>query len=81
MLALFGELDNNILAEKNRAAWEAALNAGGHPDYTLQILPKANHYQIEAMLGSNAEMPSLQRFVPAYSTTLREWLATHPENS
>ena len=24
-LALFGELDNNILAEKNRAAWEAAL--------------------------------------------------------
>jgi uncharacterized protein len=75
VLALFGELDNNILAEKNRAAWEAALKAGGHPDYTLQILPKANHYQIEAMLGSNAEMPSLQRFVPAYSTTLREWLA------
>src|SRR5207237_1834694 len=24
-LAIFGELDNNILAEKNRAAWEAAL--------------------------------------------------------
>src|SRR5947208_3248538 len=28
-LALFGELDNNIVAEKNKAAWEAALKAGG----------------------------------------------------
>ena len=32
-LALFGELDNNILPEKNKAAWEAALKAGGHRDY------------------------------------------------
>ena len=38
VLALFGELDNNIVAAKNRAAWEAALKAGGHRDYTLRIL-------------------------------------------
>ena len=75
VLALFGELDNNILAEKNRAAWETALNAGNHPDYTLRILPKANHMQLEAKVGSNAEMMSLQRFVPAYFTTIRDWLA------
>jgi pimeloyl-ACP methyl ester carboxylesterase len=74
-LAIFGELDNNILAEKNRAAWESALRAGGHGDYTLLILPKANHLQLEAKVGSNAEMPSLQRFVPGYSTTVRDWLA------
>ena len=36
-LALFGELDNNIVAEKNKAAWEAALKAGGNRDYTLRI--------------------------------------------
>ena len=73
-LALFGELDNNILAAKNRAAWEAALKAGGNRDYTLRILPKANHLQLEAKVGSNEEMASLQRFVPAYFTTLQAWL-------
>ena len=74
-LALFGELDNNILAEKNKAAWEAALKAGGHRDYTLQILSKANHMQLEATVGHNAEIPTLQRFVPAYFTVVQDWLA------
>ena len=74
-LALFGELDNNIVANKNKAAWEAALTAGAHPDYTLRILPKANHIHLDAKIGSNAEMPSLQRFVPEYFTTIRDWLA------
>ena len=51
----WGELDNNIVAEKNKAAWEAALKAAGNRDYTLRILPKANHGQFEAKVGSNAE--------------------------
>ena len=75
VLALFGELDNNIMAEKNRAAWEAALKAGGHRDYTLRILSKANHTLLEAKLGNNSEMRSLQRFVPEYFTTVQDWLA------
>ena len=74
-LALFGELDNNIMAEKNKAAWEAALNAGGNRDYPLVILPRANHDQLEARNGTNAEMGSLQRFVPAYFAAVQEWLA------
>jgi uncharacterized protein len=74
-LAIWGELDNNILAEKNKTAWEAALKAGGNRDYTLRILPRANHAQWEAKVGSNAEMKSLQRFVPTYFTSIKEWLA------
>ena len=74
-LAIFGELDNNIVADKNKAAWEAALRAAGNSDYTLRILPNANHAQFEAKVGSNAEGPSLQRFVPAYFTTIHDWLA------
>jgi pimeloyl-ACP methyl ester carboxylesterase len=74
-LALFGELDNNVLAEKDKAAWAAALKVGGNPDYTLRILPKANHLQLEAKLGTNAEMASLDRFVPVYFTTIQHWLA------
>jgi dienelactone hydrolase len=75
VLAFFGELDNNIMAEKNRAAWEAALKAGGHRDYTLRILPKANHALLEAHVGNNAEMKSLQRFVPLYFETVLAWLS------
>jgi pimeloyl-ACP methyl ester carboxylesterase len=75
VLALFGELDNNILAEKNRAAWEAALTAGGHRDHTLRILPKANHALLEAKVGNNAEMKSLRRFVPEYSEVVLAWLS------
>jgi hypothetical protein len=75
VLALFGELDNNILAEKNRAAWEAALSAGGNRDYTLRILPKADHAMLEARVGNNAEMKSLQRFVPAYHDVVLNWLS------
>jgi pimeloyl-ACP methyl ester carboxylesterase len=73
-LALFGELDNNIMAAKNKAAWESALAASGNQDYTVRILPRANHLMLEAKVGSNAEMPSLQRFVPAYYPTVRDWL-------
>ncbi|MGQ0639875.1 MAG: hypothetical protein ACT4P6_03745 [Gemmatimonadaceae bacterium] len=54
-LALFGELDNNIMAQKNKNAWESALRTGGHMDYTLSILPKANHLMLEAQAGNNAE--------------------------
>ena len=74
-LALFGELDNNIMAEKNKTAWDAALKTGGHRDYTLVILPRANHSQLEAKIGNNAEMATLQRFTPLYFTTIKDWLA------
>lgn len=75
-LALFGGLDDNIVAVKNKNAWEAALKAGGNPDYTLHILLNADHLMLEAKVGNNAEIPSLQRFVPLYFTTIEDWLST-----
>ena len=75
VLALFGELDNNILPSKNRDAWEAAMKAGGNPDYTLRVLPRANHEMFEARVGNNKEMVSLPGFAPAYFTTIEDWLA------
>jgi pimeloyl-ACP methyl ester carboxylesterase len=74
-LAIWGELDNNIVADKNKLAWETALKGSGNRDYTLIVLPKANHDMLEAKTGSNAEMKSLQRFVPSYFTTIEGWLA------
>ena len=74
-LSILGELDKNIVADKNKTAWETALKVAGNRDYTLIILPKANHLQWEAKTGNNAEEPSLQGFVPAYFTTIDDWLA------
>lgn len=74
-LAMWGELDNNIMADKNKPAWDAALKVAGNHDYTLAVVPKANHAMLEAKVGSNAEIKSLQRFVPSYFTTIEDWLA------
>jgi len=74
-LAVWGELDNNVVAEKNKGAWETALKIAGNRDCTLRILPNANHSQFEANVESNAEAPTLQRFVPTYFTTIQDWLA------
>jgi pimeloyl-ACP methyl ester carboxylesterase len=74
-LALWGELDNNIMADKNKPAWDAALTAAGNRDYTLVVVPKANHDMFEAKVGSSAGIKSLQRFVPWYFTTIEDWLA------
>ncbi|MEO5923951.1 MAG: alpha/beta hydrolase [Bryobacteraceae bacterium] len=76
VLAIFGGLDNNVLPEKNRAAWEAALRDGKNMDYSLLVLPKANHLILEARAGTSAEIPTLQRFVPEYFSIVSGWLAT-----
>lgn len=73
-LALFGALDHNIVAGKNLAAWDAALQAAGNRDYALRSLAGANHAYLEATVGSVAEMASLRRFVAAYRPTILDWL-------
>lgn len=75
VLAIFGELDDNIVAEKNEKAWDSALRAGGNRSYSLRILPGTDHAMLEAKVGNNAEMPKLQRFSPAYFATVQDWLA------
>jgi pimeloyl-ACP methyl ester carboxylesterase len=75
VLALFGELDDNIVAEKNQKAWDSALRTGGNRDYTLRTLPGTDHMMLEAKVGNNAEMPTLQRFSPSYFATVQNWLA------
>jgi hypothetical protein len=49
----------------------------GHRDYTLVVIPKPNHAMLEAKVGSNAEVKSLERFAPSYFTKIEDWLAKH----
>ena len=51
-LAMWGELDNNIMADKNKPAWDTALKAAGNRDYTLVVIPRANHAMLEAKSGA-----------------------------
>jgi hypothetical protein len=41
----------------------------------MRILPGADHMLLEAKVGNNAEIPTLQRFSPTYFTTAQDWLA------
>lgn len=58
------------------APWDTALKTAGNRDYTLVVIPRANHAMLEAKVGSNAEVKSLQRFAPSYFTTIEDWLAS-----
>lgn len=75
VLALFGELDLQVSPAQNRPAMEEALRAGGNSDYTIEILPKANHLFITATTGSPTEYATLPKeFVPEFLPTITQWL-------
>ena len=73
VLALFGKLDQTVLAAKNAAQWQQALEKGGAKDWTIQIYPSGNHMLLEARTGSEEEIPTLERFVPAFAPLLLDW--------
>lgn len=75
MLALLGGKDSGVLAAKNRSRWQEALARGGHRENALIVIPAANHLMLEAESGSMFEIPGLDRFAPAYRTTLLDWLS------
>ncbi len=75
VLALFGELDLQVITAQNRGPMEEALRAGNHPDYTIRVLPKANHLFITATTGSPSEYASLPKeFVPEFLPLVTDWI-------
>ncbi|MCZ6918771.1 MAG: alpha/beta fold hydrolase [Gemmatimonadetes bacterium] len=75
VLALFGELDLQVPPAQNRPPMEEALRAGGNADYTIEVLPGANHLFITATTGSPTEYATLPKeFVPELLPTITEWL-------
>jgi hypothetical protein len=75
VLALFGELDLQVTPGQNRGPMEEALRAGNHPDYTIRVLPNANHLFITANTGSPAEYGSLPKeFVPEFLPMVTDWI-------
>jgi len=78
VLALFGGLDVQVDAEQNGTAMEAALTAGGNPDFTVTTFPQANHLFQSAVTGGLDEYGMLNReFVPELLPALSDWLLAH----
>ncbi len=75
ILALFGELDLQVPPAQNRGPLEQALRDGNHPDYTVRVLPQANHLFITATTGSPTEYATLEKvFVPEFLPLITEWI-------
>ena len=75
ILALFGELDLQVPPAQNRGPLEQALRDGNHQDYTVRVLPRANHLFITATTGSPTEYATLEKeFVPEFLPLITEWI-------
>lgn len=73
VLALFGELDLQVVVEQNRGPMEEGL--AGNPDATIQVLPRANHLFQAATTGSPAEYALLEQdFVDGFLETISDWI-------
>jgi len=66
VLVLLGELDANAPSKLSAQVFERGLKQSRNRDYTVKILPKANHGLFEAVTGYSSEAPLLKRYVPEY---------------
>lgn len=75
VLAIFGEKDLQVLPGQNKPALEKALKKAGNKDYTIKVLPDANHLFQKAKTGMPTEYASLPKeFVPDFLPTISDWL-------
>ncbi len=74
VLALLGESDANVPSKVSAAIMEGGLKKSGNKEYTIRILPKANHGLFEAETGYSTESPRLTRYVPGYMDGITQWL-------
>lgn len=75
VLALFGELDKQVLPSRHRPALESAIKAGGNTEVTVSVIPQANHLFQEAQTGAPSEYGSLKKeFAKGVLEELVAWL-------
>jgi len=78
VLALFGERDLQVPTEANRAVMEMIAKKSGNPDWTIKVIPGANHLYQAATTGSPGEYAKLKKeFAPGFLDTLVPWLQGH----
>jgi uncharacterized protein len=76
-LVFFGEFETYSRSSSGIALLKEAMKKAGNTHYTIAIIPGAEHTMRQAKTGGPRELPYLNRFVPAYFETLRDWLQTN----
>ncbi len=75
VLGVFGELDLQVPPGMNKDAMQEALEYAGNTDYTLKIIPQANHLFQRAETGSPTEYAQLEtEFIDGFLDILLTWL-------
>ncbi len=73
VLAFFGEKDVLVPPSGNISVMEQALKNSGNKDFTIKVLPGANHRFEETATGVN-DFATVGRTVPGYYDAMFEWL-------
>jgi ketosteroid isomerase-like protein/pimeloyl-ACP methyl ester carboxylesterase len=74
VLALYGEMDMNVPTTRSVPILDAALKRAGNKDYTITILPNANHGLAEVPAVSSSEPPRVRKYVSGYMDGIADWL-------
>ena len=78
VLAIFGERDLQVPVETNRPVMEATAAKAATRNFTIKVIPGANHLYQAATTGSASEYPRLKKeFAPGFADTLQAWLAPY----
>jgi hypothetical protein len=81
-LALYAELDTQVLPDVNIPLVESALRTAGNDDYTIHTFDKTNHWFAQVEIGTTNEMRELiqqsgldhYEFVPGFLELLGDWI-------
>jgi hypothetical protein len=80
VLAINGDLDTQVFATVNLPAIEQALRQGGNPDFTVQELPRLNHFFQTARTGNHGEYAFIEETMsPLALETMAAWIEARTE--
>jgi uncharacterized protein len=74
VLYVLGEFETYSKPSTNTDRFKQAMAKAGNRNYTISIIPQAEHAMREAKNGGPKELPYLNRFAPVYFKTLSDWL-------
>jgi uncharacterized protein len=77
VLAMNGELDDQVNTKLSIPIMERALHKAGNRDFTITLLPHAGHNFLETDSGYGSEFPRKKRYVPGFFDTMTAWLRKH----
>jgi len=82
VLALFGELDLQVLVSQNFEPMRKILSGRGDIEYEVKIFEKANHLFQEADTGSPSEYSKLKKeFLPGFMDYITNWILKYVSQS